>query len=207
MRWVSAFLALASTGALHANALDATIFTFSPKTASFTNINVQQQTITEDEARLVLALRMKSSTASVLGTVDADTVDNLNNFAQEDFTLFGEANKGSAAGRSILVLEGVNQQNGKWKWTSVRYTSANVSTVLAMQNAQPTHLRISQPSSSFIGFDPLDCHIERSHMVKGDHGQVCTYFTDASRATSMTSQVANPALMCSFLGPSSLIFK
>ncbi|KAJ5476017.1 hypothetical protein N7475_001746 [Penicillium sp. IBT 31633x] len=171
MRWVSAFLALASTGALHANALDATIFTFSPKTASFTNINVQQQTITEDEARLVLALRMKSSTASVLGTVDADTVDNLNNFAQEDFTLFGEANKGSAAGRSILVLEGVNQQN-----------------VLAMQNAQPTHLRISQPSSSFIGFDPLDCHIERSHMVKGDHGQVCTYFTDASRATSMTSQ-------------------
>jgi hypothetical protein len=33
MRWVSAFFALALTGALQANALDATIFTFPPKTA------------------------------------------------------------------------------------------------------------------------------------------------------------------------------
>lgn len=117
MRWVSAFLALALTGALQANALDATIFTFPSKTATSLSGSLQQQTISEDEARLVLELRMKSSVASVLGMVDADTVHHLNQFAQDDFTLFGGAAGGIALKKSILILEGVDQEVGKWKQT------------------------------------------------------------------------------------------
>ncbi|KAJ5394099.1 uncharacterized protein N7487_011740 [Penicillium crustosum] len=117
MRWVSAFLALALTGALQANALDATIFTFPSKTTNSLSASPQQQTISEDEARLVLELRMKSSVASVLGVVDADTVHYLNQFAQDDFTLFGGATGESAPKKSILILEGINQEVGKWKRT------------------------------------------------------------------------------------------
>jgi hypothetical protein len=115
MRWVSAFFALGLTGALQANALDATIFTFPPRTASSITIDSPRQIITADEARLVLELRMKSSVASVLGMVDADTVDQLNSFAQDDFTLFGGTSKELAPEKSILVLEGVDQQDGKRK--------------------------------------------------------------------------------------------
>jgi hypothetical protein len=112
MRWVSAFLALGLTGALQAAALDATIFTFPSKTVTSSTINPQQQTISEDEAQLVLELRMKSSVASVLGTVNADTVNHLNQFAQDDLTLFGGA-KGVAPKKSIFILEGIDQEAGK----------------------------------------------------------------------------------------------
>lgn len=117
MRWVSAFLALALTGALQANALDATIFTFPPKTATSSTANLQQQTISEDEAQLVLELRMKSSIASVLGMVDADTVNRLNHFTQDDLTLFGGATGGISLEKSFFVLEGIDQEVGKWKRT------------------------------------------------------------------------------------------
>lgn len=112
MRWVSAFLALASIGALQANAQEATIFTFPAWSASSTNRHTQQQTITEDEARLVLELRMKPSLASNLGKVDADTVDRLNYFAQNDLLLFGGNNQESPQ-RSLVLLEGIDQHNGK----------------------------------------------------------------------------------------------
>ncbi|KAJ5202414.1 hypothetical protein N7449_004493 [Penicillium cf. viridicatum] len=154
MRWVSAFLALALTGALQANALDATIFTFPSKTATYLSGSPQQQTISEDEARLVLELRMKSSVASVLGMVDADTVHHLNH---------------------ILILEGIDQE-----------------VALVMQKAQPNHLHIPQISSPFIGFDLLESFVESSPTAKGDRGQTCTYFNNASRAASSTSQVAKP---------------
>lgn len=113
MHWVSGFLALALTGALQANALDATIFTFPSKTATSLSGSPQQQTISEDEARLVLELRMKSSVASVLGMVDADTVHHLNQFAQDDFTLFGGATGGIGLKKSVFILEGVDQEVGK----------------------------------------------------------------------------------------------
>ncbi|KAJ5779045.1 hypothetical protein N7457_006765 [Penicillium paradoxum] len=177
MRWVSALIALASASALQANALDTTIFTFSPNSASSTNANSQQQTITEDEARLVLELRMKSPVESVLGMVDADTVDYLNHFAQDDIMLFGVSSKEFPPKRSMLVLEGVDQQH-----------------VLAMQKAQPIHLRIPQVSSSFIGFDPLETLIGTAHTAKEDRGQHCTYFDGANSATSMISQTAKECL-------------
>ncbi|KGO43720.1 hypothetical protein PEX1_034200 [Penicillium expansum] len=178
MRWVSTFFALALTGALQANALDATIFTFSPKTATSLAASHQQQTISEDEARLVLELRMKSSVASVLGTVDADTVNHLNQFAQDDLSLFGGVTGGIALKKSIFILEGIDQE-----------------VALVMQKAQPNHLHIPQISSPFVGFDLLESFTESSPTAKGDRGQICTYFNDASRAASSTSQVAKPTLM------------
>ncbi|KAJ5962390.1 hypothetical protein N7501_007331 [Penicillium viridicatum] len=177
MRWVSAFLALALTGALQANALDATIFTFPSKTATSLSGSPQQQTISEDEARLVLELRMKSSVASVLGMVDADTVHHLNQFAQDDLTLFGGATGGIAPKKSILILEGIDQE-----------------VALVMQKAQPNHIHIPQISSPFIGFDLLESFVESSPTVKGDRGQTCTYFNDANRAASSTSQTPKECL-------------
>lgn len=177
MHWVSGFLALALTGALQANALDATIFTFPSKTATSLSGSPQQQTISEDEARLVLELRMKSSVASVLGMVDADTVHHLNQFAQDDFTLFGGATGGIGLKKSVFILEGVDQE-----------------VALAMQKAQPNHLHIPQISSPFIGFDLLESFVESSPTAKGDHGQTCTYFNNASRAASSTSQTPKECL-------------
>lgn len=117
MRWVSTFLALALTGALQANASDATILTFPGKGNSL-NANPKQQTLSEDEARLVLELRMQSSVASILGMVDADTVEHLNQFAESGSTLFGGYGGVQVSGKSILVLEGVDQQSSRWKLTS-----------------------------------------------------------------------------------------
>ncbi|OQE07076.1 hypothetical protein PENVUL_c015G03287 [Penicillium vulpinum] len=177
MRWVSAFLALGLTGALQANALDATIFTFPSKTSSSSASHSQQQTISEDEARLVLELRMKSSVASVLGTVNADTVNQLNHFAQDDITLFGGATGGAVSQKSIIVMEGIDQE-----------------AALVMQKAQPEHLHIPRISSPFIGFDILESFIESSPTVKGGRGHVCTYFSDASKAASSTSQTPKECL-------------
>lgn len=117
MRWVSTFLALTLTGALQANASDATILTFPPGSEDPLNIDSKQQILSEDEARLVLELRMQSSVGSVLGMVDAETVDHLNHFAEADFTLFGGFGGVQAPGKSILVLEGVDQQSSRWKLT------------------------------------------------------------------------------------------
>jgi hypothetical protein len=113
MRWLSTFLALALTGALQANALEASIFSLSPGSSEINNANTKQQRLTEEEAQLVLELRMKSSVASVLGMVDTDTVDRLNQFAKADSTLFGGSNNDEAPGRSIFILEGVDERVGK----------------------------------------------------------------------------------------------
>ncbi|KAJ5139119.1 uncharacterized protein N7515_003967 [Penicillium bovifimosum] len=177
MRWVSAFFALGLTGALQAIALDATIFTFPPRIASSITVGSQGQTITEDEARLVLELRMKSSVASVLGTVDADTVDQLNSFAPDDFILFGGAIQELAPERSILVLEGVDEQSA-----------------LAMQRAQQVHLRVPQIPAAFQGSDLLRSFVESAPTTRGDDGKYCTYSNDASMATSTISQTSKECL-------------
>ncbi|KAJ5230245.1 hypothetical protein N7489_010953 [Penicillium chrysogenum] len=177
MRWVSAFFALALTGALQANALDATIFTFPPKTASYPTANPNRQTISEDEARLVLELRMKSSVASVLGMVDGDTVNRLNHFAQDDPTLFGGATGAIAFKKSIFILEGIDQE-----------------VALVMQQAQPDHLHVPQISSPFINPDLLESFTESSTTAKEDRGQMCTYYNDAGRASSSTSQTPEECL-------------
>jgi hypothetical protein len=125
MHWVSTFLALALTGALQVEASDATILTFSPGTEDSLSIRPKQQTLSEDEARLVLELRMQSSVASVLGMVDADTVDHLNQFAEAGSTLFGGSSGAQTPGKSVLILEGVDQQNSRWNLTSAWKTLAD----------------------------------------------------------------------------------
>lgn len=64
-----------------------------------------------------------------------------------------------------------------------------------MQKAQPNHLHIPQISSPFIEFDLLESFIESSLTAKGDRGQICTYYNDANRAASSTSQVAKSTLI------------
>lgn len=110
MGWASKLLALAVTGALGTNALDATIFTFSPvrDKQAYQDTVLGQQTVSEDVAGLILELRMKSSVASVLGSTGADTVDRLNQFAGTDSTLFGGPSDHGTTGRSIVFLEGVD---------------------------------------------------------------------------------------------------
>lgn len=112
MRWVSTLLAMAATGALQVNAMDATIFTFPSIPAGASN-SLKNQQLPEDEARLVLELRMQSSVASILGDVDADTVGHLNQFAETETALFGGHSGTQAPGKSILILEGVDQQTSK----------------------------------------------------------------------------------------------
>jgi hypothetical protein len=74
-----------------------------------------------------------------------------------------------------------------------------------MQKAQPSYLRIPQISSSFIESDLLESFTESSPTAKENRGQSCTYFNDASRATSSTSQVKKPTF--NDLQAPSLIFQ
>jgi hypothetical protein len=115
MRWAPTLLALAATGALQVNALDATILTFPSGSGGASNTVPRQQTVSEKEARLVLELRMQSSVASVLGAVDADAVDRLNRLAEAESVLFGGYGGDQSAGKSIVILEGVDQQSGMWR--------------------------------------------------------------------------------------------
>lgn len=77
------------------------------------NANTKQQRLTEEEAQLVLELRTKPSVASVLGMVDTETVDHLNQFAQVDSTLFGKSSNDEAPRRNVIILEGVDERVGK----------------------------------------------------------------------------------------------
>lgn len=112
MRWVSKLLALAATGALGTNALEASVFTFPSSNHGLTNTFSGQQAVSEDVARLVLDLRTKSSLASILGKSETATVDRLNQFAEADFTLFGGSSAHDAQGKSVVFLEGLEHEVG-----------------------------------------------------------------------------------------------
>lgn len=114
MRWVSKLLALAATGALGTNALETSIFTFPSSRNGSPETRGQSGTVSQDVARLILELRTKSSVASVLGLTETDTIDRLNEFAETEPTLFGDSGH-AASGKSILLLQGLEQQVGEWK--------------------------------------------------------------------------------------------
>lgn len=114
MHWVSKLLALAATGALGTNALETSIFTFPSSSNGSPETRVQSGTVSEDVARLILELRTKTSLASVLGLTETDTIDRLNEFAETEPTLFGDSTGHAASGKSILLLQGLEQQVGKW---------------------------------------------------------------------------------------------
>ncbi|KAJ5302037.1 hypothetical protein PENANT_c050G04576 [Penicillium antarcticum] len=178
MRWLSTFLALAVTGALQVNALEASIFGLPSRPSEFNNANTKQQTLTEEEAQLVLELRMKSSVASVLGMVDTETVDHLNQFAKADYTLFGGASDDETPGRSVIILEGVDER---------------VATNL--RKVHPNHVLVPEISSTFVGDELMVSFIESTSSVTRDRGQYCTYYdNDASESTSTKSQAAKDCL-------------
>ncbi|KAJ5985151.1 hypothetical protein N7499_008571 [Penicillium canescens] len=178
MRWLSTFLALALTGALQANALEASIFSLSPRSSGINNANAKQQRLTEEEAQLVLELRMKSSVASVLGMVDTDTVHRLNQFAKADFTLFGGSSSDEAPGRSVFILEGVDER-----------------VAMTLHKVQPNHIFVPQISTTFMGADLMGSFIESTPTVTADRGQYCAYYdNDASKSTSVKPQTARECL-------------
>lgn len=108
MGWTSKLLALAVTGALGAQALEASIF----KLPSEQRHNDNPNTISEDVARAILELRLESSQASVLGGVDTDTVERLNHLSGAQSALFGGLNGAEAPKKSLLILEGLEHQVG-----------------------------------------------------------------------------------------------
>lgn len=113
MHWVSKLLALAATGSLGVvNAFETSIFTFPSNKHELRNTAFEQQTVSEDVARLILELRTKSSLATILGKADSDTVDHLNQFAGAESTLFGVSNSHDSQGKSIIFLEGLQQEVG-----------------------------------------------------------------------------------------------
>ncbi|CAG8367356.1 unnamed protein product [Penicillium salamii] len=168
MRWMSTLLALAATGALQVNAQDATILTF-PSSLDGALKTVPKQQLSKEEARLILELRMQSSVASVLGAVDANTVDHLNQFADSDSTLFGGYGGKHSTGKSIVILEGVEQHT-------------------ELQSSQPNHIIVPRVSSQFIDADLLESFGE-----SGDRGEYCAFNDDAGVA-SMKAQNAQECL-------------
>lgn len=112
MHWVSKLLALAATGALGTNALESSIFTFPSDGQGYKSTISEQQTVSEDVARLILELRSQSSLASVLGQMEADAVDHLNQFADSQSTLFGGSGNIESPGKSIIFFEGIDHEVG-----------------------------------------------------------------------------------------------
>lgn len=182
MRWVSTLLAMAATGALQVNAMDATILTFPSTPAGALNAVPKQQQLPEDEARLVLELRMQSSVASILGAVDADTVDHLNQFAETESVLFGGHSGTQASGKSILILEGLDRETSKWIGLNLGPFS-NAPTALNVQSSQPNHIFVPRVSSGFIDADLLG-----SFGGAGDHGKYCAH-NDGTGVVSSKAQV------------------
>ncbi|CAG8918040.1 unnamed protein product [Penicillium salamii] len=164
MRWTSTLLALAATGALQVNAQHATILTF-PSSSDGALKTVPKQQLFKEEARLLLELRMQSSVASVLGAVDANTVDHLNQFADSEYTLFGGYGGKQSTGKSFVILEGVEQH-----------------TASELQSSQPNHIIVPRVSSQFIDTDLLESFGEG-----GDRGEYCAFSEDAGVA-SMKAQ-------------------
>lgn len=104
MRWSSRLLALAVTGALGASAFDASLFTF--------HLQDAQDSVSEDVAQLILELRTQSSLAAVVGKMETETADQLNQFVRSDGMLFGGADGYDAPKRSLVLLEGIDAQVG-----------------------------------------------------------------------------------------------
>ncbi|KAJ5166545.1 uncharacterized protein N7482_005326 [Penicillium canariense] len=112
MRWVSKLLALAATGALGTHALEASIFTFPSGNQEDRDTISVHQTVSEDAARLILELRIKPSLGSVLGKVETDIVDRINEFSGTQHSLFGGSSDHEIPSRSIIIIEGVDEAVG-----------------------------------------------------------------------------------------------
>ncbi|KAJ5752356.1 hypothetical protein N7520_009273 [Penicillium odoratum] len=107
MYWVSKLLALAATGALGTNAMEASIFKF--PSPSGLDMDSGSVTVSENFAQLALKIRVESSLASVLSGMEAE-VDLLDQFAATQSPLFGSNH--AVPSRSLVILEGFDGEAG-----------------------------------------------------------------------------------------------
>jgi hypothetical protein len=107
MYWVSKLLALAATGAVGTNAMDASIFKFPSSLPS----DSESVTVSEDFAQLALKIRVESSLASVLRGMEAEA-DRLDQFVDTQLPLFGSNHE--VPSKSLLILEGFDEDVGKY---------------------------------------------------------------------------------------------
>lgn len=112
MHLVSKLLALAATSALAAHAFETSIFTFPSNENQNGHTTSEHRTVSEDVAGLILELRVQSSLQSVLGRVEADIVDRINEFSGAQYSLFGGDGNHGTQRRSMILLESVNQAVG-----------------------------------------------------------------------------------------------
>lgn len=112
MHLVSKLLALAATGALGAHSLETSIFTFPSNEQEQGHTILGHRTVSEDVAQLILELRTQSSLQYVLGKVETDLVDRINEFSGAQSSLFGGDGSHTTQRRSMILLEGVNEAVG-----------------------------------------------------------------------------------------------
>jgi hypothetical protein len=112
MHRVSKLLALAATGALGTHALETSIFTFPSNDQNNGDNSQKHQTVSEDVAELILELRTQSSLQSILGKVETDIVDRINEFSGAQSSLFGGHSSHGTPSKSMILIEGVNEAVG-----------------------------------------------------------------------------------------------
>ncbi|KAJ5903737.1 hypothetical protein N7504_006120 [Penicillium tannophilum] len=145
MYWVSKLLALAATGALGTNAMEASIFKF-PSNVPLDSGSV---TVSEEFAQLALKIRMESSLASVLQGMETEA-DRLDQFADTQLPLFGSNHE--VPGKSLVILEGYDGE-----------------TDMSMRKKQLPNLFVPSASYDLIN-GPFTSLVESDN--KGSH---CTY--------------------------------
>lgn len=114
MHWFSKLLALAATSAVGTNAFETSIFTFHAGDQISDKSVAERETVSEDMARLILELRMRSPSHSKLGSMEPNVVGHLNQYADSQYALFGGTDSQELAGRNIIFLEGLDSKVGMY---------------------------------------------------------------------------------------------
>ncbi|KAJ5600152.1 hypothetical protein N7450_001219 [Penicillium hetheringtonii] len=158
MHWFSKLLALAATSAVGTNAFETSIFTFHAGDQISDKSVAERETVSEDMARLILELRMRSPSHSKLGSMEPNVVGHLNQYADSQYALFGGTDSQELAGRNIIFLEGLDSKVAS-----------------TLRKAQYDSIFVPQTSSELVSeaLEPLN-------MKRGKH---CTYNKDGGENT------------------------
>ncbi|EPS26056.1 hypothetical protein PDE_00992 [Penicillium oxalicum 114-2] len=172
MHLVSKLLAIAATGALGTHALETSIFTFPSSTSPEDgSVKLDDQVVTEDVARLILELRTESSLQSVLGNVNSDTVDRLNEYSGAQNSLFGGEDSQATPSRNLVLLEGINEAVGS-----------------SLRKAQSSSLVVPHASPELVEGSIID------RLEVGDMKKRCAYHFGGDDAVSESVQSAKDCL-------------
>lgn len=186
MRWVSKLLALAAAGAVGTTALESSIFTFPVDKQGSQSTVPDRRVVSEDVARSILELRTKSSLASVLGNVERDTVDHLNDFVDGQVPLFGGSDSQESSERNVIVLEGLHRDigmlMGRHPPIGIRLTSVRFRPGLNLNKGQGNHVVVPH-SSSALADDTL------GSLVASEKGRGCAYHVHGSGSQTKGAEV------------------